>query len=351
MAPTAVLDGKRLLAVDGMSLRYGRTRLLGRLLGREARVVRAVTDISFGIGRGETVGLVGESGCGKSSIARALSGLLPFSGSVRLDDHCYSAEAPFDRSYRQAVQIIFQHPDTSLNPRQRVLEILSRPLKLARGLSGAALEAEARAMLERVRLPRDTLQRFPHELSGGEKQRVAIARAFLARPSLIICDEITSSLDVSVQASIVNQLVDLQREFGTAFLFITHDINLVRRLADRILVMYLGRIIEERQAESLLHGPYHPYTEALLSALPTLDERYQARRVILEGAPASRTTDLAGCVFEGRCPRRLGETCGTASPPDREPGEGHRLACHIPLDDLITIPPIWRPIEKAKEAP
>ena len=179
---------------------------------------------------------------------------------------------------------------------------------------------------------------FPHELSGGEKQRVAIARAFLARPSLIICDEITSSLDVSVQASIVNQLVDLQREFGTAFLFITHDINLVRRLADRVLVMYLGRIVEQRRAASLLRGPYHPYTEALLSALPTLDERYQARRVALTGAPASRIADLAGCVFEGRCPRRLGEACGHETPPERVPAAGHSLACHIPLEALSAIP-------------
>ncbi|MBV8652546.1 MAG: ABC transporter ATP-binding protein, partial [Alphaproteobacteria bacterium] len=262
-APAAV----PLVAADAVSVHYGRTSRLARLLGRKTEQVVGNRAVSLTINPGEILGIVGESGSGKSTLAKALTGLNPFTGEIRFDGRRISGPGDMDKAYRRNVQIIFQHPDASLNPRQRIGEILSRPLALY-GESGQDRDGTIARLLEQVRLPADYARRYPHELSGGEKQRVAIARAFASNPRLVICDEITSALDVSVQASVVELLLDLQRRHGTAYLFITHDLNLVRQIAHRIAVMYRGDLVELVDIAALESGPRHPYTRSLIEAVP-----------------------------------------------------------------------------------
>ena len=260
--------GMPLVEAKAVSVQYGRTSRLARLFGRATAPVVGNRAVSLSINPGEILGIVGESGSGKSTLAKALTGLNPFTGEIRFDGRRIGGAADMDGAYRRNVQIIFQHPDASLNPRQRIGEILSRPLALYGGAGGPREAAIAR-LLEQVRLPADYARRHPHELSGGEKQRVAIARAFASNPRLVICDEITSALDVSVQASVVELLLDLQRRHGTAYLFITHDINLVRQIAHRIAVMYRGDLVELFGIEELEAGSRHPYTRSLIEAVPT----------------------------------------------------------------------------------
>ena len=256
-----------LVEARAVGVQYGRTSRLARLIGRATEPVVGNRAVSLSIDPGEIVGIVGESGSGKSTLAKALTGLNPFTGEIRFDGRRIGSAADMDGAYRRNVQIIFQHPDASLNPRQRIGEILSRPLALYGGQEGPRPAAIAR-LLEQVRLPADYARRHPHELSGGEKQRVAIARAFASNPRLVICDEITSALDVSVQASVVDLLLDLQRRHGTAYLFITHDINLVRQIAHRIAVMYRGDLVELLGIDELDAGPRHAYTRTLIDAVP-----------------------------------------------------------------------------------
>ena len=297
--------GAPLLRATGLGVEYGRRSLVEQVLRVPAARVHALTDVDLAIGRGETVGLVGESGCGKSTLARALVGLTAFRGTIRMGGTEIRTPVDMQDTYRRAVQIVFQHPDLSLNPRMTVGRIVGRPLQLYEKLSGKELDERVAGLLEEVRLPARYARRRPHELSGGEKQRVAVARAFGPRPALVICDEITSGLDVSVQASILNLLADLQDRLGTAYLFISHDLNLVQHFADRIVVMYLGRIVELRTtAGGRLVPPFHPYTEALLSAVPVPEPGLEARRVRLEGPLPSPKDPPPGCCFTTRCPRR-----------------------------------------------
>ena len=263
-------DGaQQLLGLESLTVRYGERSLLSRLLGRAQEQVVGARDIGFSVRKGEILGIVGESGSGKSTIARAIAGLNEFSGRLTLGDRSFSGRGALDRAYRRAAQIIFQNPDASLNPRQRVRDILSRPLKLygiARGR--AEIDRRVRELLAQVLLPPEFARRYPHQLSGGEKQRVAIARAFAAEPRLVLCDEITSSLDVSVQASIAQLLVDLQARTGTTCLFITHDLNLVRQLAHTIAVMYRGELVDLFPVGAADAPDRHPYTRTLLDAVP-----------------------------------------------------------------------------------
>ena len=330
-----------LLIAEHIEVGYRRR---GRSIARDARVLRAVRDVELHVDRGETLALVGESGSGKSSLARALVGLEAATGTLRVGAASYRLPARLGRDYRQRVQIIFQNPDQSLNPRQTVATILTRPLVL-RGVPRRERTLRVGELLAQVRLPAAYAAKFPHQLSGGEKQRVAIARAFATRPELVICDEITSALDVSVQASIVNLLSDLQDEHGTAYLFISHDLDLVRRIADRVAVMYLGEILETGAASELFEPPYHPYTEALLSAVPSPLAEAQRRPIRLHGDPPGSDARPAGCPFASRCPRRIGQVCDDVPPPVVAFGAGHALRCHIPLDTLRRAPPV--PVDSA----
>jgi peptide/nickel transport system ATP-binding protein len=257
-----------LIEVDKVSVTYGRKPFLSTLLGRTNTQFTGNREVSLSMQPGEILGLVGESGSGKSTLAKALTGLNPFEGQIRFAGRAIRGRGDMDRSYRRAVQIIFQNPDSSLNPRQRVREILSRPLELYGERGRSPDKAAIGELLEQVRLPAAFADRFPHQLSGGEKQRVAIARAFASNPKLVICDEITSSLDVSVQAAVVALLIDLQRRHGTGYLFITHDLNLVRQIAHRIAVMYRGGLVELIDVAALAAGAHHAYTRALIAAVP-----------------------------------------------------------------------------------
>jgi peptide/nickel transport system ATP-binding protein len=259
-----------LLELKAIDVRYGEQSALMRLLRPGQAVVQGARDVSFSVRPGELMGVVGESGSGKSTIARVLAGLQDFRGQVTFAGRDFAARRRFDRAYRRAVQIVFQNPDASLNPRQTVATILSRPLRLYGLVPPDRVRARIATLLAQVRLPGTFAARYPHQLSGGEKQRIAIARAFAAEPRLVICDEITSSLDVSVQASVAQLLVELQRETGTACVFITHDLNLVRQLAHRITVMYRGEVVDLFDTEDATAPARHPYTRTLLDAVPTL---------------------------------------------------------------------------------
>ncbi len=257
-----------LVEARAVSVEYGRRSAIARLFGSDRAPVIGNRAVSLDVRPGEIVGVVGESGSGKSTLARALTGLNPFSGEIVFDGRPIHGLADMDGRYRRDVQIIFQHPDSSLNPRQHISEILSRPLRLHERLSAAAETARIGELLEQVRLPAAHAARYPHQLSGGEKQRVAIARAFATAPRLVICDEITSALDVSVQAAVIELLLDLRRRHGTAYLFITHDLNLVRQIAHRVAVMYRGDLVELLDTQAFATGPTHPYTRSLVEAVP-----------------------------------------------------------------------------------
>jgi peptide/nickel transport system ATP-binding protein len=310
---------------------------MARLLSSDT-VAQAVDDISLTIGRGETVGLVGESGCGKSTLGRLLLRLIPAeAGSLSFAGERVP-EAPA-AEFRRRAQIVFQNPDTSLNPRQTVATILNRPLQRFSLAHGEEASREVGRLLDLVRLPRAYQSRYPHQLSGGEKQRVGIARALATRPDFVVADEAVSALDVSVQAAVLNLLADLREQLGVAYLFISHDIGVIAHIAERVAVMYRGRLVEEGRTSQVLHPPYHPYTEALLSAVPIVGARGRvAARIRLAGDAAVAVIG-AGCPFASRCPRRIGPECDTVPPPWRAAAEGHRIACHIPLPTLASMPP------------
>ena len=271
LVPDEPIDAPPLVEIRSVTVCYGRPSLIADLLRRGRKNVTGARAVSLDVRSGEILGIVGESGSGKSTLARAITGLAKFDGELRFAGRAIRGPAEMDRVYRRDVQIIFQNPDSSLNPRHRIAEILARPLKLYGDPERRPLVAAVRDLLAAVRLPGDYAERYPHQLSGGEKQRIAIARAFASRPRLVICDEVTSSLDVSVQASVIELLIGLQAQFGATTIFITHDINLVRQIAHRIAVMYRGELVETIAARELARdGPRHPYTRALIDAVPVL---------------------------------------------------------------------------------
>ncbi len=298
--------------------------------------IHGLVDVDVELRAGETLGLVGESGSGKTTLARVLLGLTaPDGGAViTLDgDALASSARKRSRMQQKALQIVFQDPDSALNRRHSVRRLISRVLARLGGYRGEALTSRLMALISDVRLSERHLALRPMQLSGGLKQRVAIARAFAGEPQIVVCDEPTSALDVSVQAAILNLLTDLQHRQHVSYLFISHDLGVVRYLSDRIAVLYLGRVMEVGPAEQVFGGPHHPYTEALLSAVPTLEEASKDR-IRLEGEIPSAANPPSGCVFHTRCPRKLGAICETTEPPLADAEPEHAIRCHIPIEEL-----------------
>jgi peptide/nickel transport system ATP-binding protein len=328
-SPVTRKSGEPVLRVDSLNKTFG--------IG--AHALRVVKDVSLSLHPGETLGLVGESGSGKTTLARLLLGLLPpdSSGAIVLEGKAVAPSLE-GRSPEQvkALQIVFQNPDSALNRSHAVRRIIGRALQRLGGLRGAALQQHLFSLIRSVRLTERHLQAKPRQLSGGLKQRVAIARAFAGEPRVVVCDEPTSALDVSVQAAILNLLADLQVSHHVSYIFISHDLAVVRYLSDKIVVLYLGRVMESGPSERVFSGPHHPYTEALLSAVPTLEGRVTAR-IRLEGEIPSAINPPSGCVFHTRCPRKLGAICEEQEPPLAECEPGHAIRCHIPLAELAQL--------------
>ena len=299
---------------------------------RKVGDVKAVDGVSFTIKKGETLGLVGESGCGKSTTGKAILQLdRPTSGEVIFGDRDLVKLKGEDlRRFRRQMQIIFQDPYASLNPRMTVGEIIGEPLEIHAMAKGKQKEERVKALLKEVGLNPSFSTRFPHEFSGGQRQRIGIARALALNPSFIVCDEPIAALDVSIQAQVVNLLEELQAKYGLTYLFIAHDLSMVRHISDRVAVMYLGRIVEIADWRKIYEVPKHPYTQALLSAIPIPDPVIEGKRqrIILEGDVPSAANPPVGCNFNTRCPIRQ-ERCFHDDPELRELGEGHWVACHF----------------------
>ncbi len=315
-----------LLEVTDLKMYFPQTE---GLLSKTTGYVRAVDGVSFTLEEGETLGLVGESGCGKTTVSRSLLRLIePTSGSVIFDDtDILKLDAKSLRTIRSQLQIIFQDPFSSLNPRMTVEGIIAEPLKNHRRLSKKELRENVAYLMEKVRLLPEQANRYPHEFSGGQRQRIGIARALALNPRVIICDEPVSALDVSIQAQVINLLVQLKEEMGLSYLFIAHDLSVVEHISDRVAVMYLGKIVELTTDKELYTNPQHPYTQALLSAVPVPDPSIKRERIFLKGDVPSPLHPPDGCSFHTRC-HEAGKQCLIEEPVYRDLGNNHWIACH-----------------------
>ena len=322
-------DSAPLVKVENLKMHFPIYR---GILSRRAGEVKAVDGISFEIMEGETLGLVGESGCGKSTVGRALLRLYDITeGSIEVNGHDVSTiEGEELRKLRPEMQMIFQDPQASLNPRMTVGSIIAEPLDEHTELSKSGKRAKVGELMDAVGLARHFADRYPHEFSGGQRQRIGIARALALNPKFIVCDEPIAALDVSIQAQVVNLLEDLQAQMGLTYLFISHDLSMIRHLATRVAVMYLGRIVELAPRDALYDAPLHPYTEALLSAVPHPDPSQEAtrERIILKGDVPSPSNPPKGCNFCTRCPKVM-DICRSEEPEWRNFGDGHFAACHL----------------------
>jgi peptide/nickel transport system ATP-binding protein len=328
-----------LLEVNGLKKHFP---IRGGLFGRVSAQVYAVDGVSFTVDRGETLSIVGESGCGKSTVGKTILRLIdPTDGEIFLDgQRIDNIGAKALRPFRRRVQVVFQDPFSSLNPRQKVRDIIGEPIvNFGLAKNSADLENQVAILMDKVRLPRDAMRRFPHEFSGGQRQRIGIARALAPGSDLIICDEAVSALDVSVKAQIVNLLSDLQDDLGLALLFISHDLAIVEHLTHRVAVMYLGKIVELTDRRTLFAAPHHPYTRALLSAVPVPDPLAQRQRIILRGDVPSPINPPNGCRFHTRCPH-VQDICRTSEPDLRNIGTGHVSACHFDLPAESVVVPV-----------
>ncbi len=323
------------------------------LFWRKPAQVRAVDGVNMDIKEGKTLGLVGESGCGKTTVARAILRLVePTAGKIlfrsrKLADpgekfteiDIASAKDDELKSLRTEIQLIFQDPYSSLNPRMTIGELIGEPLLVHGVAKGSELRERVSLLLKAVGLSSDHMRRYPHEFSGGQRQRIGIARALALHPKLVVADEPVSALDVSIQAQVINLLEDLQAEFGLTYLFIAHDLSMVKYISDRVAVMYLGKIVELAETEELFTNPKHPYTEALLSAVPVPNPRYRVNRVRLKGEVPSPINPPSGCSFHPRCGHAQ-EICTTEGPVYRDLGDGHCASCH--LADILHLQPVQR---------
>jgi oligopeptide/dipeptide ABC transporter ATP-binding protein len=302
-----------------------------RLFSRVPLLLTAVNDVSFSLEEGTTLGMVGESGCGKTTLARLILHLeKPDSGMVNFRGHnIYMFDRHETKQFRRQVQIIFQDPYSSLNPRKKIGSIIGEPLLIHKIVPRKNIPEKVMELMELVGLQKDQMHRYPHEFSSGQRQRVGIARALSLSPRVIIADEPVSALDVSIQAQIINLLQDLQKQMNLTYLFISHDLHVVRYISHTIIVMYLGKIVESAISEKLYNHPLHPYTEALLSAAPVPDPRYVKNRIILSGDLPTPINPPAGCIFSSRCPIMKPETCLAKHPPLEEKRSGHWAACYL----------------------
>jgi len=327
--PEAALPRRKLVEVRGLKMYFPIT---AGVLRRRIGDVKAVDDVSFDIYEGETLGLVGESGCGKSTAGRAIIRLYdPTAGEIRIDGHEIARRPQAElRRYRPLMQMVFQDPQASLNPRMTVAAIIGEPLAEHTDLRGDALLARIYELMDAVGLNRLFANRYPHEFSGGQRQRIGIARALALNPKFVVCDEPIAALDVSIQAQVVNLLEELQDRLGLTYLFISHDLSMVRHIADRVAVMYLGQIAEIGPRDALYSRPLHPYSEALLSAVPEPDPNVEnrRRRIILKGDVPSPANPPAGCNFSTRCPKVM-DICRRIEPRIAEVEPGRHVACHL----------------------
>jgi len=327
LVPRAEANGETLLEVADLRKYFPvRRGLFSTTVGQ----VFAVDGVSFAVRRGETLGLVGESGCGKTTVGKLIMRLIePTSGTIRIrGDDVTAARGRALLPYREELQMVFQDPYSSLNPRMSAGAIVAEPIRNYEKLPTAELVARVTALFERVGLKAEHMAKYPHEFSGGQRQRLGIARALALNPELIVADEPVSALDVSVQAQVINLLMDLQEEFHLAFLFISHDLAVVEHISHRVAVMYLGQIVELTDKRTLFETPLHPYSEALLAAVPTPDPAIKRKRIILEGDVPSPVTPPRGCRFHTRCPYVV-DRCRRDQPPLIEVASGHAVACHL----------------------
>jgi len=323
--------GDTLLDVKGLTKHFTlHGDIYSKLAGEKAQVLKAVDGIDFHVRKGETLGLVGESGCGKSTTARLVSRLIePTAGRIRLhDEDLLAFGATRMKAARKQIQLVFQDPYSSLNPRKTIMHILSRPMEI-HGLAGSWADKRRKVLdlLDRVGLGAEHIDRYPHEFSGGQRQRIAIARALAVDPELVIGDEPVSALDVSIQAQMLNLFRDLQEKFGLTYLFIAHDLSVIRHISDRVAVMYVGKIVESGPAAALFEDPLHPYTKALLAAVPEADPDKPPPRLTLQGEVSTPIDPPPGCRLCGRCPREI-RVCAEVEPPLVELGGGRAVACH-----------------------
>ena len=339
--PAGERDIDLVLEIDNLSKSYHQSAgIFGRSRSYD---VQALNDVSISARRGMTLAIVGESGSGKSTLAKVLTGLEQATAGKVVVEGLDIGGIPVERrpqNVKRNLQMVFQNPDSTLNPSHSVGYAIQRSLRRLKNSTGREVRARARALMETVKLPADFVARKPRQLSGGQKQRVAIARALAGDPELMVADEPVSALDVSVQAAIINLLIELQAEGRATLVFISHDLSVVRYLADYVAVMYLGKIVEFGSVGDIFRPPYHPYTEALLSAVPIPDPDIQQKRIVLEGALPSATEIPPGCPFATRCPRKLGPICDTTPPPEHVIDGRHRILCHIPLQELRRVEPV-----------